>query len=102
MHNLQKPIVGTLVQGYPPPLPDYKYGCGMRIRHAAENGYCVNPSRSDSMCGDAGGDADTDTANRIATCSDSKRIRTRNARYIQRSDVDIHMGFRLKCRGAGL
>ena len=23
MHNLQKPIVGTLVQGYPPPLPDY-------------------------------------------------------------------------------
>ena len=22
MHNLQKPIVGTLVQGYPPPLPE--------------------------------------------------------------------------------
>ena len=34
-------------------------------------------------------DADTDTANRIATCSDSKRIRTRNARSIHRSDVDI-------------
>ena len=33
-------------------------------------------------------DADTDTANRIATCSDSKRIRTRNARSIHRSDVD--------------
>ena len=28
------------------------------------------------------------TANRIATCSDSKRIRTQNARSIQRSDVD--------------
>ena len=33
-------------------------------------------------------DADTDTANRIATCSDSKRIRTQNARSIHRSDVD--------------
>ena len=31
---------------------------------------------------------DTDTANRIATCSDSKRIRTQNARSIHRSDVD--------------
>ena len=30
----------------------------------------------------------TDTANRIATCSDSKRIRTQNARSIHRSDVD--------------
>ena len=32
--------------------------------------------------------ADTDTANRIATCSDSKRIRTRNARSIHRIEVD--------------
>ena len=31
---------------------------------------------------------DTDTANRIAACSDSKRIRTQNARSIHRSDVD--------------
>ena len=33
-------------------------------------------------------DRDMDTANRIATCSDSNRIRTRNARSIHRSDVD--------------
>ena len=31
-------------------------------------------------------DADTDTANRIGTCSDSKRIRTHNARQIPWSD----------------
>ena len=33
-------------------------------------------------------DADTDTANKIATCSDSKRIHTRNARSIHRCNVD--------------
>ena len=36
------------------------------------------------MCADA--ETDTDTVNRIATCSDSKRIRTHNARQIHGSD----------------
>ena len=54
------------------------------MRHPAKHGYSVNASRSDLMCADA----DMDTANRIATCSDSKCIRTRNAPSIHRSDVD--------------
>ena len=36
------------------------------------------------MCADA--DTDTDTVNRIATSSNSKRIRTHNARQIHWSD----------------
>ena len=42
MHNLQKPIVGTLVQGYPPPLPDYK--CGLPELVSQDVSRCTQPS----------------------------------------------------------